>query len=83
LSPIPGRRRPARKNDFFERYSPGARQILDELLENTPSTATRNASCWGILRVPRISHHRIIRLFGNAENLNQAVHDLQGDLYAS
>jgi type I restriction enzyme R subunit len=75
------------RKDFFERYSPEARQILDELLEKYAQHGDAQFVLPDVLHVPPISEHgnpgEIIRLFGSPENLRTAVNDLQGILYGS
>lgn len=75
------------RKDFFERYSPEARQILDELLEKYAEHGDAQFSLPDVLHLPPISGHgqpsEIIRLFGGPDQLRQAVNGLQGLLYAS
>ena len=75
------------RRDFFERYSPEARQILDELLEKYTQHGDAQFLLPDVLHVPPISEHgqpgEIIRLFGGPEKLRQAVNDLQVILYGS
>jgi len=75
------------RKDFFERYSPEARQILDELLEKYAQHGDAQFVLPDVLRVPPISAHgqpgEIIKLFGGPDTLRQAVNDLQGMLYGS
>jgi type I restriction enzyme, R subunit len=75
------------RKDFFERYSPEAREILDELLEKYAQHGDAQFVLPDALHVPPISQHgqpgEIIRLFGSPENLRQAVTDLQVMLYGS
>jgi type I restriction enzyme, R subunit len=75
-----------RKN-FFERYSPEARQILDELLEKYAQHGDAQFLLPDVLHVPPISEHgqpgEIIQLFGSPDKLRQAVNDLQVMLYGS
>jgi len=75
------------RKDFFEHYSPEARQILDELLEKYAQHGDAQFVLPDVLHVPPISDHgnpvEIIRLFGGAEQLRTAVNDLQGILYGS
>jgi type I restriction enzyme R subunit len=75
------------RKDFFERYSPEARQILDELLEKYAQHGDAQFVLPDVLHVPPISEHgnpgEIIRLFGSPEKLRTAVNDLQGILYGS
>jgi type I restriction enzyme R subunit len=75
------------RKDFFEHYSPEARQVLDELLEKYAQHGDAQFVLPDVLHVPPISNHgnpgEIIRLFGGAEQLRTAVTDLQGILYGS
>lgn len=75
------------RKDFFEHYSPEARQVLDELLEKYAQHGDAQFVLPDVLHVPPISNHgnpgEIIRLFGSAEQLRTAVNDLQGILYGS
>jgi len=73
------------RKDFFDRYSPEARAILDELLEKYAEHGDAQFLLPDVLRVPPISTHgqpaEIIKLFGGPDQLRQAVNDLQGLLY--
>ena len=73
------------RKDFFERFSPEAREILDELLEKYADHGDAQFVLPDVLRVPPISTHgqpaEIIRLFGGADQLRTAVNDLQELLY--
>ncbi|MGD9881641.1 MAG: EcoAI/FtnUII family type I restriction enzme subunit R [Reyranella sp.] len=73
------------RKDYFGKFSPEARQILDELLEKYAEHGDAQFVLPDVLRIPPISTHgqpaEIIKLFGGAENLRQAVNDLQGLLY--
>ncbi|MBI1273334.1 MAG: DEAD/DEAH box helicase [Alphaproteobacteria bacterium] len=75
------------RKDFFEKYSPEARQILDELLEKYAQHGDAQFVLPDVLHVPPISAHgqpaEIIRLFGGPDQLRQAVNELQGLLYGS
>jgi type I restriction enzyme, R subunit len=75
------------RKDFFEKYSPEARQILDELLEKYAEHGDAQFVLPDVLHVPPISGHgqpsEIIRLFGGPDQLRQAVNELQGLLYGS
>ena len=75
------------RKDFFDKYGPEARQILDELLEKYAQHGDAQFLLPDVLHVPPISEHgqpgEIIRLFGGPENLRQAVNDLQVMLYGS
>src|SRR5262249_3449987 len=73
------------RKDFFEHYSPEARQVLDELLEKYAQNGDAQFVLPDVLYVPPISEHgspgEIIRLFGSPDRLRNAVNDLQGILY--
>lgn len=73
------------RKDYFEKFSPEVRQILDELLEKYAEHGDAQFLLPDVLKVPPISTHgqpaEIIKLFGGAERLRQAVNDLQGLLY--
>src|SRR5690606_29101803 len=73
------------RKDYFEKFSPEARQILDELLEKYAEHGDAQFILPDVLKVPPISTHgqpaEIIKLFGGAQQLRQAVNDLQGLLY--
>jgi type I restriction enzyme R subunit len=75
------------RKDFFEKFAPEARQILDELLEKYAQHGDAQFVLPDVLRVPPISGHgqpaEIIRLFGGPEHLKKAVSDLQVILYGS
>ncbi len=73
--------------DFFGRYAPEARQVLEELLEKYAEHGDAQFVLPDVLHVPPISDHgqpgEIIRLFGGPDQLRQAVNELQGMLYGS
>jgi len=73
--------------DFFEKYGPEARRILDELLEKYAEHGDAQFVLPDVLKVPPISSHGqvgdIIRLFGGADRLRLAVSELQRCLYAA
>ncbi|MGX1102568.1 MULTISPECIES: EcoAI/FtnUII family type I restriction enzme subunit R [Bradyrhizobium] len=75
------------RKDFFEKYGPEARQLLDELLEKYAEHGDAQFVLPDVLHVPPISNHgnpgEIIKLFGGPEQLRTAVTDLQGILYGS
>jgi type I restriction enzyme R subunit len=75
------------RKEFFEKYGPEARQILDELLEKYAQHGDAQFVLPDVLRVPPISDHgqpgEIIKLFGGPDQLRQAVNDLQVILYGS
>ncbi len=73
------------RKDYFEKFSPEARQVLDELLEKYAEHGDAQFLLPDVLKVPPISNHgqpaEIIKLFGGPEQLRRAVNDLQGLLY--
>ncbi len=75
------------RKEFFARYSPEARQILNELLEKYADHGSAQFVLPDVLKVPPVSEHGqvgdIIRVFGGAENLRLAVTELQTLLYAA
>lgn len=75
------------KKDFFDRYSPEARTVLNELLEKYAEHGTAQFVIPDALKVPPISERgnviEIARLFGGADKLKEAVEELQALLYAA
>ncbi len=74
------------RQDFWSRFGPEARAILEELLDKYAEHGDAQFVLPDVLRVPPISGHgqpaEIIRLFGGAEPLRAAVTELQNLLYA-
>lgn len=74
------------RKDFFERYSPEARAVFDELMEKYAQHGTAQFVVPDILKVPPISNRgniiEIANYFGGAEKLREAVKELQTLLYA-
>ena len=75
------------RKDFFDRYGPEARQVLDELLEKYAEHGDAQFVLPDVLHVPPLSRHGtvadIVKLFGGAEQLRAAVTELQSQLYAA
>jgi type I restriction enzyme R subunit len=75
------------KQDFFDRYGPEARRILDELLDKYAEHGTAQFVIPDVLEVPPISERgnviEIARFFGGARELRAAVNELQNLLYAA
>lgn len=75
------------KPDFFARFSPEARHILDELLEKYAEHGDAQFVLPDVLKLKPLSDHgqpaEIIKLFGGADHLRAAVVELQNSLYAS
>jgi type I restriction enzyme R subunit len=75
------------RKDFFDRYGPEARGVLNELLEKYAEHGTAQFVLPDVLEVPPICEHgnvmEIAGLFGGAEQLREAVNQLQTLLYAA
>ncbi|MGI8554047.1 MAG: EcoAI/FtnUII family type I restriction enzme subunit R [Dehalococcoidia bacterium] len=73
--------------DFFDRYGPEARTILDELLEKYAEQGIEQLRLPDALKLPPISTRgnpsEIARAFGGADQLRKAVDELQELLYAA
>ena len=78
---------PEERKDFFDRFGPEARAILEELLEKYAEHGDAQFVLPDVLKVPPISGHgqpsEIITLFGGPEPLRLAVAELQNLLYAA
>ncbi len=74
------------KKDFFERYSPEARQVLTDILDKYIEYGTEQFQIPDILEVPPISERgnlsEIIAMFGTPDQLRSAVNEMQTLLYA-
>ena len=70
---------------FFAYYAPEAREILSDLLEKYAADGELQFTLPDVLKVPPISHRgnvpEIVSKFGGAEQLRNAVNQLQGLLY--
>jgi type I restriction enzyme R subunit len=77
----------AEKKDFFARYGPEARAILNELLDKYTDHGAAQFVLPDVLEVPPINRHgnilEIARLFGSEEQLREAIQKLQNLLYAA
>ncbi len=91
-APIRTRREPAdqvrkEQKDFFTKYGPKARDILNELLEKYAEHGTTQFTIPDVLKLPPISEHgnvvEIAAHFGGSEKLRDAVNKLQTLLYAA
>jgi len=75
------------KKDFFDRYGPQARAVLDDLLDKYMAHGTAQFILPDALKVPPISGYGNVReiagLFGGFEPLREAVNQLQTLLYAA
>lgn len=75
-----------RQQEFWERYSPEARAILDALLDKYTAFGPEEFNIPDALKLPPIAGHgnveEIALLFGGPERLRQAVAQTQALLYA-
>jgi len=72
---------------FFDKFTNGAREVLNALLEKYVEFGTAQFQIPDILKVPPISEHgnviEIAGLFGGPDKLREAVGELQQLLYAA
>ena len=72
---------------FFDRFTNGAREVLNELLEKYVEFGTAQFQIPDILKVPPLTSHgnviEIAELFGGPDQLRTAVGELQQLLYAA
>jgi type I restriction enzyme R subunit len=72
---------------FFGYFAPEAREILNDLLEKYAVDGELQFTLPDVLKLPPISHHgnvnEIIGKFGGADQLRNAVNQLQSLLYAA
>lgn len=72
--------------DFWERYQPEARQILEQILDKYIEHGIAQFKVPDILKVPPISGHgnvlEIVNKFGGTEHLRNAIGNMQNLLYA-
>ena len=75
------------KKDFFDRYGPEAKAILNELLEKYAEHGVAQFVLPDVLHLPPISEHgnvvEIAALFGGPEKLREAVNQMQTLLYVA
>ncbi len=75
------------KKDFFERYGTDARQILNEILDKYIEHGTAQFKIPDILKIDPIARHgnviEIANKFGGAEQMREAVYEMQNLLYAA
>jgi type I restriction enzyme R subunit len=73
--------------DFFDRYGPEARQILEELVDKYTEHGLDQLRLPNVLKVPPLSEYgnpsEIAHLFGGPEKLRGAVEELEELLYAA
>jgi type I restriction enzyme R subunit len=75
------------RKDFFEKYAPGAKAVLEDLLDKYTEYGIAEFTLPDVLKGPPISKRgnvaEIIQLFGGPEILRDAVSELQQQLYAA
>jgi type I restriction enzyme R subunit len=74
-------------NDFFDRYGPEAREVLQELVDQYAEHGLEQLQLPDVLKVPPISERgnpsEIAHIFGGPERLREAVDQLEELLYAA
>ncbi len=73
-------------NDFFNTFTPAAREILEVLLEKYADYGLKQLTNWGdVLKIPPLSDRysvmEIARIFGGPEKMREAVEKMQALLY--
>ncbi|MEW6079503.1 MAG: EcoAI/FtnUII family type I restriction enzme subunit R [Thermodesulfobacteriota bacterium] len=75
------------RKDFFDKYAPEARAVLEDLLDKYTEYGIAEFTLPDVLKGPPISDHgnvgEIIGIFGGPDILRQAVNELQQELYAA
>ena len=75
------------EKNFFDKYSPKAREVLNDLLEKYAEHGTAQFKLPDVLHVPPLSDRgnvmEIAAMFGGPEKLKDAVQQLQTLLYAA
>jgi type I restriction enzyme R subunit len=75
------------RKDFFDKYGPEARVILEELLEKYAEHGAAQFVIPDVLKVPPVSAHgnvgEIIQVFGGPDRIRSAVSELQRLPYAA
>jgi type I restriction enzyme R subunit len=74
-----------RKRDVFAKYGDQARAVLDALLAKYADEGVLNLDDPHVLQIPPLSSMgtpiQLVSAFGNRKKFEQAVHDLQAELY--
>ncbi|MBR0749112.1 DEAD/DEAH box helicase family protein [Bradyrhizobium japonicum] len=74
-----------KKRDVFSKYGGQARAVLDALLAKYADEGVLNLDDANILRIPPLSTLgtplQLIKAFGNRQDFERAVHELQSSLY--
>lgn len=75
------------QRQFFEKYSPAAQQVLEDILAKYADFGVSEFVVPDVLRVPPISQRgrlpELIKMFGGADKLKEAVVEMQHLLYAA
>ncbi len=74
-----------KKRDVFDQYGEQARAVLDALLDKYADEGVLNIDDTNVLRIPPLDQLgtpiELVRAFGGKPGFEQAVHDLQSELY--
>ncbi|MGE6992350.1 MAG: EcoAI/FtnUII family type I restriction enzme subunit R [Pseudomonadales bacterium] len=76
-----------KKRNYFAKYSGAARQVLEALLDKYADTGIENIEDIKILQLDPFSQLgapvELVRAFGGKPGYQQAIHDLEAELYGS
>lgn len=74
-----------KKRDFLSKYSGVAREVLEALLEQYMNVGIYELEHEAILTTPQFAKfgkiQRIFKFFGGEDKYNEAVHELENELY--
>ena len=74
-----------KKRNYFTQYGDKARLVLDALLDKYADEGIEDVESMNVLRLPPINRHgtpvEIIKAFGGKENYQQAIKELEKQLY--
>jgi len=76
-----------KKRNYFAKYSGAARQVLEALLDKYADTGIEHIEDIKILQLEPFSQLgapvELVRAFGGKPGYQQAIHDLEAELYGS
>ena len=76
-----------KKRNYFAKYSGAARQVLEALLDKYADTGIEHIEDIKILQLDPFSQFgapmELVKAFGGKAGYNQAIHELEDELYAS
>ena len=76
-----------RKRDYFTKYGPQARKVLETLLDKYADEGVTNIESMDVLRVQPFTEYgsplEIIKQFGSKAKYLQAIKELENELYST